>query len=121
MEELTRSNIRYICFRLKTESEGGPKASPTDAGVMSHVAEVKEHMEPQDGFGGWDKFGITWDVDKISPLVVMRRKTSLETEWNKVVNANARELPAASQGFVQEVVQQSAPEVVPKKKARKRH
>lgn len=121
MEELKRSNIRYICFRLKTESEGGPKASQTDTGVMSHVAEVKEHMEPQDGFGGWEKFGVTWDVDQISPWVVVRRKTSLETEWNKVVAKNARELPQASQGFVQEVVQGSVPEVAPKKKPRKRH
>ena len=121
MEELTRSNIRYICFRLKTESEGGPKASPTDSVVMSHVAEVKEHMETQEFFGGWDKFGITWDVDSISPWVVVRRRTSLETEWNKQVARNARELPVASQGFVQEVVQQSVQETTPKKKTRKRH
>ena len=122
MEELTRSNIRYICFRLKTESEGGPKASPAGTGVMSHVVEIKEHMEPQEFFGGWDKFGVTWDVDGISPLVIIRRKTSLETEWNKVVAKQARDIPAVSQGFIQEIIQQqSVQETTPKKKTRKRH
>jgi len=82
MEELTRRNIRYICFRLKSEMLGESEA--VGDGIMEHVLEVKEHMESQDKFGGWDKFGITWDVDEISFLVVVALTKSLESEWNNV-------------------------------------
>lgn len=61
---------------------------------MQFVDEVKEHMESQDDFGGWDKFGKTWDVDDNSPLVAVKRISSIQTQWNKILTEEAKELPA---------------------------
>lgn len=91
MDELTRRNVRYLCFRLKDEALGGVEA--TGDGILVHVDEVKEHMSEQSDFGGWDKFGITWDVDVKSHFVVVTLKRSLESEWNAVVKKNAIDLP----------------------------
>ncbi len=93
MDKLTRRNIRYICFRLQTEAQGGAKAKKEDEGIMQYVDEVKEHMESQDDFGGWDKFGKTWDVDDKSPLVAVKRTSSIQTAWNKILKEEAKELP----------------------------
>ncbi len=93
LENLTRRQIRYICFRLMTQSEGGAKASKEKEGVMSFVDEIKEHMEDQEDFGGWDKFSKTWDVDEKSPLVAVKRISSVQTEWNKILKAETKELP----------------------------
>jgi len=92
MEELTRRQIRYICFRLQTEAEGGPKAKP-DKGFMKSVKEVKLHMEKQDDFGGWENFAKTWDVDEKSYLVVVQRKSSIQSNWNEVLKREAKEIP----------------------------
>ena len=92
MDELTRRQIRYICFRLQIEAEGGNKAKK-DNGPLKFIDEIKEHMETQADFGGWEKFGKTWDVDEKAPLVVVIRTSSIQTEWDKVVEAEAKELP----------------------------
>lgn len=60
---------------------------------MQYVDEVKEHMESQDDFGGWDKFGKTWDVDEKAPLVTVTRKSSIQTDWNRTLKEEAKELP----------------------------
>ncbi len=93
MDKLTRRNIRYICFRLKTEALEGIEA--VGDGIMEHVAEVKEHMADQSDFGGWEKFGVTWDVDEKAHLVVVLLKRSHESAWNKVVAKQAKDLPSA--------------------------
>ena len=92
MDELTRRQIRYICFRLQIEAEGGNKAKK-DNGPLKFIDEIKEHMETQDNFGGWEKFAQTWDVDEKSPLVVVNRTMSIQSEWNKIVEKEARDLP----------------------------
>ena len=92
MDELTRRKIRYICFRLQIEAEGGNKAKK-DNGPLKFIDEIKEHMETQADFVGWEKFGKTWDVDEKAPLVVVIRTSSIQTEWDKVVEAEAKELP----------------------------
>jgi len=92
MDELTRRQIRYICFRLQIEAEGGNKAKK-DNGPLKFIDEIREHMETQSEFGGWEKFGKTWDVDGKAPLVVVIRTSSIQTEWDKVVEAEAKELP----------------------------
>ena len=88
MNKLTRKQIRYICFRIQTEKNGGEKV-----GELKFADEVKEHIESQDCFGGWEKFAQTWDVDEKAPLVVVIRTISIQSEWNKIVEKEARELP----------------------------
>ncbi len=92
-EDLTRRNIRYICFRLQTEATGGAKAKKEKEGIMAFVDKIKEHMEDQEDFGGWDKFAKTWDVDEKSPLVAVKRNSSIQTEWNKILKEETKELP----------------------------
>jgi len=94
MENLTRRNIRYICFRLQTAEKGGV-SPPLDIkeGIMRFAKEIQEHMQTQEGFGGWGKFAMTWDVDELSPWVVVRRKSSIYSEWNRTVEREARDLP----------------------------
>jgi hypothetical protein len=91
MDKLTRRNIRYICFRIQTEVSGGEKVK--EEGILTHADEVKMHMESQSHFGGWDNFGVTWDVDEKAFLVVVLLKKSIESEWNEVVVKNAKEFP----------------------------
>lgn len=93
MDNLTRRNIRYICFRIQTEALGGSAATKTGEGIMQYVDEIKEHMEGQDDFGGWDKFAKTWDVDEKSPLVVVSRISSVQNDWNKILKKEVKELP----------------------------
>lgn len=93
MDKLTRRNIRYICFRLQTEAEGGNNAKPEKTGAMRYVEKVKKQMESQDEFGGWKKFGKTWDVDEKAQLVAVNRTSSIQTEWNKILKKQAKELP----------------------------
>jgi len=88
MEELTRRQIRYICFRLQTEVRGGVSVKD-----IKEAKEVKAHMESQADFGGWEKFGVTWDVDEKAHLVVVTRKKSLESEWDAVVEKEVHDLP----------------------------
>lgn len=96
MNDLTRRNIRYICFRLQTEAEGGNKATVEETGIMSHVEQVKKHMEAQEGFGGWTKFAKTWDVDEKAKLVVVNRTSSIQSEWNRILRKQAKNLPVAA-------------------------
>lgn len=97
MKDLTRRQIRYICFRLQTEAEGGNKALTEKTGVMSLVGKVKAHMESQDDFGGWKMFAKTWDVDEKSPLVVVKRTSSIYTDWNNVLKKGAKDFPQVAQ------------------------
>lgn len=97
MKGLTKRQIRYICFRLQTEAEGGNPALPEDRAPMSFVAKVKKHMESQDDFGGWKMFAKTWDVDEKSPLVVIPRISSIYSDWNNVMKKEAKDLPPSPQ------------------------
>ena len=112
MDQLTRRNIRYICFRIQSEQSGGVTAPIESSGIMAHIEEVKAHLEEQDGFGGWDKFAKTWDVDEKYPLVVVGRRSSIQTEWKKVLEKNAKELPPSDT---------TSPMLLTKKNGRKRH
>ncbi len=96
IKDLARRQVRYICFRLQTEAEGSNRAAPEITGIMSLVNEIKEHMEMQDDFGGWKMFAKTWDVDEKSPLVVIKRNSSIYTEWNKILKQQAKDLPSHS-------------------------
>ena len=95
MKDLTRRQIRYICFRLQTEAEGSNKAAPEKTGIMNLVDEIKEHIEMQEDFEGWKMFAKSWDVDQNSPLVVVKRNSSIYTDWNNVLKKEAKSLPPA--------------------------
>lgn len=97
MKNLTKRQIRYICFRLQTEADGGNPALPEDRAPMSFVDKVKKHMESQDDFGGWKMFAKTWDVDEKSPLVVIPRISSIYSDWNNVMKKEAKDLPTPPQ------------------------
>jgi hypothetical protein len=97
MDKLTRRNIRYICFRLQTEAEGGPKAKPDQGGIMSNVLMVKKRLEAQEEFGGWKKFAKTWDVGEKETLVAVSRFSSIQNDWNKVLKKEAKDLPLAKE------------------------
>lgn len=97
LKELTRRQIRYLCFRLQTEEEGGNKANSKEGGIMEFLEEVKNHMEEQEDFGGWLKFAKTWDVDEKSPLVAVKRTSSIQTEWNKILKEETKVLPAVEE------------------------
>jgi len=92
MDELTRRQIRYICFRLQIEASGGNEAKAGDLN-LEELNAVKKHFEGQEQFGGWDRFGNTWDVDENDPLVAVKRGKSIQVEWEEVVEEEARELP----------------------------
>jgi hypothetical protein len=87
MDTLTRRQVRYLCFRLQNEADGGNKA-PKEA------KELKGHMESQSDFGGWSNFTRTWDVDEKAHLVVVTLRRSQLDDWNSVLAKNARDLPA---------------------------
>lgn len=92
MDNLTRRQLRYICFRI--QSEVVDKVAMNREGVLIHAPDVREHMEEQEYFGGWDKFGKTWDVDEKAHFVIVPLKRSLESAWNKVIKKNAKPLPS---------------------------
>jgi hypothetical protein len=94
MDKLIRREIRYICFRIQTETEGGNKATSEEEGPMKYADEIKSHMESQDDFGGWRNFAKTWDVDQKAPLVIVARTKSIQSEWNAVLAKEAKDLPS---------------------------
>lgn len=112
MDKLTRRNIRYICFRLQTEATGGVKAEKEVEGIMQFVDEVRDHMEQQADFDGWNNFGKTWDVGEKSFLVAVLRKSSIQSDWNKILKEEAKALPKEKVQGAKEK-QPAAPEEIP--------
>lgn len=86
MLNLTRRQIRYICFRIQTEEAGNAVAD------VAFAPDVRIHMELQDGFDSWNNFAKTWDVGEKAPLVVVARTLSIQSEWNNVLEKEARVL-----------------------------
>ncbi|MFZ2202243.1 MAG: hypothetical protein WAV56_02490 [Microgenomates group bacterium] len=95
IEDLTRHEIRYLCFRLQTEADGGNPATKESEGILSLVDRIKDHFEDQDDFGGWRNFAKTWDVDHKSYLVAVKRVSSIHSEWNHVLKKQTHDLPTA--------------------------
>lgn len=87
---MTRRQIRYWFFRFQTSlEEGGASAGDAPTGL-------REKYESHRHFGGWENFGVTWDLDKEETEVIVPLRYSLESEWNREVSASARELPSAN-------------------------
>lgn len=77
LETLSRSEVRYGCFRLQTETTGGP-AADVPAGLREHF----EGLEPFARFDGWRGFARKWDVSPDDPLVMVARTTTVWQDWN---------------------------------------
>jgi hypothetical protein len=91
LEHLTKREVRYICFRLLQEYDGG-----NDAVDIPFLDEVRVHLEKEEDFDGWINFGKTWDVSEKSPLVAVRRIKSIASEWNTEVEKTAIDFPSPS-------------------------
>ena len=86
LSNLNRKQIRYSCFRLATEANGGAVAEGLPEGL-------KEHFEELPWFSGWKNYGITWDVSAETPLTMIPLKLSLEKAWEMEALGFSRELP----------------------------
>ena len=78
-KELTKRQIRYLLFRLRTEELGGAKA-PT-----KFPRGFKKTFTDQSKFRGWVGFSVSWDVDDDSPWTIVFREKSIEEEWNAIL------------------------------------
>ena|SRR3989344_4561556 len=85
MDKLTKRQVRYWCFRFRTEDEGGAKADGAPRGL-------KNHFEDLEWFSDWKDFSLIWDVKEDSPLEIRRLKENAEDEWQKIVEKNAKVL-----------------------------
>ena len=74
LKDLTKRQIRYLCFRLRTEAQGGVKADNIPKGF-------KENFEKQECFTSWDKFGDNWDINISNPTQAISRNATIHQEW----------------------------------------
>jgi hypothetical protein len=81
-----RRQVRYWLFRFRTAAEGGASAKGAPSGL-------RERFEDHPHFGGWENYGVTWDVSDDDPSVLVPLRVSLEVQWNTEAMASARELP----------------------------
>jgi hypothetical protein len=85
-ENLPRRQVRYWCFRFKTEADGGVSAQGAPRGL-------KQRLEKEDAFEGWKNFAVTWDVDEDEPLVAIPRNFSVWEEWGRTLERVVKPLP----------------------------
>ena len=83
--QLSRREIRYQLYRIRTFEEGG----------SSHKAkDLKEFFENQKGFTCWSGFARQWDLDQEGKhFRIIKRQFTEEQEWNYKLNSFAEELP----------------------------
>jgi hypothetical protein len=74
MDTLSRRQVRYWLFRFHTEATGGDRATGAPKGL-------KREYEKHPHFGGWDQYGVTWDVAD-DPKVIVPLRYSLLQQWN---------------------------------------
>lgn len=87
MTKLTRHDVRYWCFRFRTAAEpGGNSAGGAPPGL-------RKQFEKDPHFGGWENFGMTWDVATEDPYRIVPLRFTLEQTWNTEAYASARDLP----------------------------
>jgi len=89
MAGLTRHEIRYWCFRFNTATK--PEGSPATGSPTG----LRKDFENNPHFGGWEGFGVTWDVDKEDPYRIVPLRHSLDTQWNTEMSSSARDLPGS--------------------------
>lgn len=85
---LTKRQVRYWCFRFKTEALDGVPAVDAPAGLRAY-------FEALEWFSGWKDFALSWDVKESEPLAIKPLKEDPELAWDRVLLEEARELPVA--------------------------
>lgn len=86
LENMLKRQVRYWCFRFRTETEeDGATADDAPKGL-------RERFEEMEWFQGWSKFGITWDVHDEDPFRIIPLKISLQDQWNAVIEKKVPEL-----------------------------
>lgn len=93
MNELGRRKVRYHCFRLRTEAEGGVAADVPE-GFSEHFENHPFWANAPFGFHGWKMFGETWDVSETDQWQPVLRKFSIHQEWNATLRQVVPELPS---------------------------
>lgn len=100
MDKLQRRTVRYWCFRFRNEVLNGVPSDGAPEGL-------KEHFEKLEGFRGWDRFAVSWDVPHkeycngngcicgrdIVPLEIVLRKYSVWEEWQATIRSEAPTFP----------------------------
>lgn len=89
LENLTKRQVRYWCFRFQNANSGG-------ASAKGAPAKLKGHFEQHQFFtllGGWSGFAKKWDIDTGDPLTVVARDKSIQQEWHETLVENAKVLP----------------------------
>jgi len=83
--KMTRSQVRYHLYRIRTAEEGG----------VPHNAEaIKEFFENQKGCTKWIDFARVWDIDEEGKHYrIIRRSMTEEEEWLEQLKELAEELP----------------------------
>ena len=92
---LSRSKVRYWCFRFRKEIVDGTDSNGAPAGL-------REHFEKLPGFTGWKEFAVSWDLPHLAncdqsgnpaigtycscarhavPLTIVGRLFSVWDEW----------------------------------------
>lgn len=86
-----RHDIRYACFRVQNYISGGAKAE------KKHIT-LSKKIEKLDGFEGWEKFAVTWDISTVTPIVLVKRKWSVFEEWDQTLKRVTEPLPGIENG-----------------------
>lgn len=63
---MTRRQLRYRLYRIRTANTGGPGHGQTKA--------FREGWEGQEHFDGWENFALTWDVNADGSAAVVREE-----------------------------------------------
>lgn len=90
---LSRRQLRYWCFRYRTEAEGGAPSTGAPRGL-------REHYESQGAFRGWPEFGGAWDVDQKDPFLAVLRQFTVWEEWDATLRRVAVPFPGPTGNFV---------------------
>ena len=83
-EKMTKRQVRYLCYRLRTGAEKEEEVNDIPEGF-------KEYFEEQDYFDSWINFAMTWDID--DKLKAELRTYDEQTEWNSVMKRESVEMP----------------------------
>jgi len=83
--KLSRSQVRYYLYRIRTAEENGIEDKETN---------IKEFYQKQKGFTNWKEFARIWDIDEEGKHYrIIRRSMTEEEEWTSQLKLLARELP----------------------------
>lgn len=107
--QITRKQLRYWCYRLKTESDGG-----ADSDAPQEISDFLESKEIWPLTGGWSNFSVTWDINdplgekpeaynqaqmskrveqNIENFDIVARTKPIEDMWNSHLQSVAKEMP----------------------------